>query len=163
MDIRRVIIMMLVTALVPAAAACGDDGDNGAATPAARATAPATAVVPTATVSAYPKEVQLTDADAGKSVKLANGGKLIVALVSNPSTGFRWAVADPSPVQLRLEGEPEYVPPGSTTPVVGAAGTEVFTFTAVSAGTATLTLNYARSFEPSVAPEKTFTITVDIK
>ena len=163
MDIRRVIMVMLVAALVPAAAACGDDSDDGADTPTARATAPATAALPTATVSAYPKEVQLTDADAGKSVKLANGGKLIVALVSNPSTGFRWAVAEPSPVQLRLEGEPKYVPPGSTTPVVGAAGTEVFTFTAVSAGTASLTLNYARSFEPAVAPEKTFIITVDIK
>ena len=37
------------------------------------------------------------------------------------------------------------------------------TFTAVSTGTAMLTLNYARSFEPAVAPEKTFTITVDVK
>jgi inhibitor of cysteine peptidase len=162
MDIRRVMMVMLVAALAPAAAACGDDGDNGAGTPTARATAPVTAA-PAATVSAHPKEVQLTDADAGKSVKLANGGKLIVALVSNPSTGFRWAVAEPAPVQLRLEGEPAYVAPGSTTPAVGAAGTEVFTFAAVSAGTATLTLNYARSFEPDVAPEKTFSITVDIK
>ena len=107
--------------------------------------------------------MQLTDADNGGSIALANGGTLIVTLTSNPSTGFAWSVADPSPAQLALQGEPQYVPPGSTTPVVGAAGAQVFTFKAMSTGEAKLTLNYARSFEPGVPPNKTFTVTVTVR
>ena len=46
--------------------------------------------------------------------------------------------------------------------MVGAAGTEVFTFTAVETGTGELKLVYQRSFE-SVPPEQTFTLTVAVE
>jgi inhibitor of cysteine peptidase len=161
---RRVALVLV--AVVPAAllvSACGGGTDTSAAKTAAalQTTAPTTAA-PTAT-PAVPAEVQLTDDDNGRSLTLAKGGTLIIALVSNPSTGFAWSVADPSPAQLVLQGEPQYVPPGSTTPVVGAAGTQVFTFKATATGEAKLTLNYARSFEPTVPPEKTFTVTVTVQ
>jgi inhibitor of cysteine peptidase len=156
-----------IAAIVPAAlliSACGGGADKSATqTAAALQTPAATTAAPTAT-AAVPAEVQLTDADNGRSVTLANGGALVIALTSNPSTGFAWSVADPSPSQLVLQGEPQYVPPGSTTtPAVGAAGTQVFTFKATATGEAKLTLNYARSFEPTVPPEKTFTVTVTVK
>ena len=91
------------------------------------------------------------------------GHSLIVALPSNPSTGFAWAFAPPEPAQRQMQGEPTYVPPGSTSPVVGAAGTQVFTFKAVARGTAKLDLIYARPFEKGVPPEKTFTVTVEVE
>ena len=118
---------------------------------------------PTATASDYPSEVQLTDSDNGSSVRLANGGQLIVALISNASTGYSWSVQDPAPGQLELQGEPRYVPPGSTNNVVGAPGTQVFTFLAKSSGSARLTLQYKRPFEPGAAPDETFSVTVDIR
>ncbi len=118
---------------------------------------------PTPTPSDYPSEVQLTDADNGSGVKLANGGQLIVALASNASTGYTWSVQDPSPDQLELQGEPKYVPPGSTSNVVGAAGTQVFTFVAKSSGSAKLVLQYKRPFEPNASPDNTFSVTVDIR
>lgn len=111
----------------------------------------------------YPDEVQITDADNGSTVKLALDGELIVALASNITTGFSWSVGEQTGPQLELQGEPRYVPPGSTTPVVGAAGTQVFTFEAKSTGTAKLVLEYKRPFEPGVAPEKTFSLTVEIR
>jgi inhibitor of cysteine peptidase len=140
--------LVLAVAMV---SACDDDDDDGDAP---TATAVATAAVP--------DEVQLTQDDDGSNVQVALDGTLIIALPSNPSTGFSWAVTPPEPVGLELEGEPEYVPPGSTTPAVGAAGTEVFTFTATGAGETTLTLTYARDFEPGAAGEETFTVTVDV-
>jgi inhibitor of cysteine peptidase len=130
---------VLVLSLV--AAACGDDDDDSVA----------------------PDEVQLTKADNGKTVAVTNGGTLIVALASNPSTGYSWAVVADEPTNLELEGEPAYVPPGSTTPVVGAAGTEVFTFKAIKTGTAKLSMAYARSFETGVEPEETFEVTVKVE
>jgi inhibitor of cysteine peptidase len=151
----------LLALLLAVASACGgdddDDDDDGDATPAATSAASPTAA------SGAPDEVQLTDADDGSTVALAVDGTLIVALPSNPSTGFAWSVTAPEPAGLELEGEPEYVPPGSTTPVVGAAGTQVFTFTATESGTSVLTLTYARDFEPGAEGEQTFTVTVEIE
>ncbi|MBE0609973.1 MAG: protease inhibitor I42 family protein [Dehalococcoidia bacterium] len=125
-------------------AACGDDDDdddNGGA----------------------PNEVQLSKADNGKTVTVAMNGTVIVALASNPSTGYSWAVVATEPANLELEGEPTYVPPGSTTPVVGAAGTEVFTFKAIRTGSSKLSMAYARSFETGVAPVETFEVTVEVE
>lgn len=124
------------------AAACGDDDDGG---------------------GDAPNEVQLTKADHGKTVTVALDGTVIVALASNPSTGYSWAVVATEPANLELDGEPTYVPPGSTTPVVGAAGTEVFTFKAIKTGSSKLSMAYARSFETGVAPEETFEITVKVE
>ncbi len=123
-------------------AACGDDDDDDGDAPA---------------------EVQLTKADNGKTVTVALDGTVIVALASNPSTGYSWAVVATEPANLELDGEPTYVPPGSTTPVVGAAGTEVFTFKAIETGTSKLSMAYARSFETGVAPEETFEVTVKVE
>jgi inhibitor of cysteine peptidase len=111
----------------------------------------------------FPAEVQLTDADDGSTVQLAIGGQLIVALQSNPTTGFGWSVGETSDPQLEVQGEPAYVPAGSTTQVVGAGGTEVFTFDAKDKGTAKLVLEYKRDFEPGIPPEKTFSVTVEIR
>jgi inhibitor of cysteine peptidase len=109
-----------------------------------------------------PHEIQLSESDAGRQIVLAKGGKLLVALPSNPSTGFSWAVSRPMPSVLRQEGEPRFVPAGSTLPVVGAGGTEVFTFTAVQTGTSNLELEYRRPFE-AVPPARTFSIDVVVR
>lgn len=109
-----------------------------------------------------PDEVQLTQADNGKTVQVANGGALVVALTSNPSTGYGWVIVDPEPAILELDGEPKFVPAGSTTQVVGAPGTEVFTFRAVEKGESTLKMEYRRSFEPNQAPADSFSIEVKV-
>jgi len=119
--------------------ACGDD-DDGA-----------------------PAEVQLTMADNGATVAVARHGAVVVALSSNASTGYSWSVVAEEPAHLELEGEPRYVPPGSTAPAVGAAGTQVFTFRAIATGSAKLSMAYARTFEPGGAPAETFEVTVTVE
>ncbi len=133
--------------------ACSDSKDDQGASP----------TVTAAPTSGAPQELQLTDEDNGADVRLTFGGTLIVALASNPSTGFSWSVTPPEPAGLEIEGEPRYVPPGSTTPVVGAAGTQVFTFKTTARGASQVTLTYARSFEPGAAGERTFKVTVNIE
>jgi predicted secreted protein len=120
----------------------GDSGDNGA---------------PPA-----PRQLQFSDADSGKTASADVGSTIVVALTSNASTGFAWRVHEALPPQLEQVGDVQYVPPGSTQPVAGAAGTEVFTFRAASAGTAELALDYARSADDG-APASTYAVTIEIE
>lgn len=148
-----------------AAASCG--GDDGADS--TRSPTPVPGVQATATASS-PNEVRLSDADNGKTVRLARGGKVIVSLESNPTTGFSWYAGEMAGPELALSGEPTFVPPASTSPVVGAAGTQVFTFATTDVGmpppgtpaVVQVTLEYKRAFEPNTPPEKTFKFTVKI-
>ncbi len=145
---RRTLVILATGLLIGGAllaSACDDnDGADVDATPA-------------------PSEVQLTELANGATVLLAADGTLIVALASNPSTGFSWVIVSPEPEFLELEGEPRFVPAGSTTPVAGAGGTLVFTMKATGAGTSTLIMEYNRTTTPPEEPEDTFTVTVETK
>jgi inhibitor of cysteine peptidase len=157
-------ISIAIFALVAAGTvACNDDDKDSAATPISQVS-----VTPS---SDYEERVELTDADDGATVKLALGGELIIALESNPSTGFAWDVAEISGPQIELVGEPEFLPRESDTPVVGAPGTQVFTFSTTGTGmpagdepaVVQVSLEYTRSFEPDTPPEKTYAVTVEIR
>lgn len=115
--------------------------------------------------SASPKApsstVTVTDQDNGKDIDLTTGATLIVKLKSNPSTGYGWTVSgDPSP--LRLE-KSTYVKNTHASKTVGVPGMQVLRFSASSAGMATLTVVYRRSWEYNVPPAKTFSLRVNIR
>ncbi|HEX2922666.1 MAG TPA: protease inhibitor I42 family protein [Chloroflexota bacterium] len=101
-------------------------------------------------------------ADTPRSVKV--GDRFDVILKSNPTTGFKWSLALPyeeGPVRLvgsRYEASPLS---NSTPPVVGAGGEEVWTFEAVSKGTAYLAFNYQRPWE-SVQPVQRYAVAVRV-
>ena len=81
----------------------------------------------------------LSEDDDGTEVTVKVGEKLVVELPSNPTTGFAWTVADDGP--LAQVGEAEYASdakPG----VVGAGGTETFTFEAKEAGSGALVVMF---------------------
>jgi inhibitor of cysteine peptidase len=106
------------------------------------------------------------DATADSSTQQLNIGEVVaITLESNPSTGYSWFATSSNPDVIAQMGEAQYQEPqsSSTTPIVGAAGTETLYFEAVKAGTVTLTLDYKRGWETDVAPEKTITITVEVK
>jgi len=101
---------------------------------------------------------------SGTTQQLAIGQVLAITLESNPSTGYAWLVGQVDPAILTQLGDPTYQEGETdTTPVVGAPGTETYYFQAAATGTTTLTLEYKRGWETNVAPEKTFTITVEVK
>lgn len=106
------------------------------------------------------------DASAdGSSLQLKKGQVMSITLESNPSTGYSWFAISSKPDVLVQMREPEYLAPTSdpANPVVGAAGTETYYFQAADAGTVTLTLDYKRGWETDINPEKTITITVEVK
>ena len=81
-----------------------------------------------------------------RDVTLAVGDTLTVSLGANHSTPYAWTpqtqIADPSIVQQISH---EYVAPNPPPGIVGAPGTEVWTFKALKAGTTTIATDYSMS------------------
>lgn len=108
-------------------------------------------------------DVSLDAMADGTTQQLKKGEVMSITLESNPSTGYSWFATISNPAILVQMGEPQYREPASSTPVLGAAGSDTFYFQAADTGTTTLIMNYTRGFESSVAPEKTVTVTVEVK
>jgi inhibitor of cysteine peptidase len=98
---------------------------------------------------------------ATNSFTVSIGDEFKIALSSNPSTGYKWELAEPlNEGVIHLVGS-EYR--NSTNPmVVGAPGEEVWTFRAVALGRAMINLQYVRPWEKNVAPVKTATYAVEV-
>ena len=107
-----------------------------------------------------PEPLELSEKDSGSTQTLAMGQQLVVTLESNQTPGFRWTVDGQVPPQLKQAGEPVYE---SESTLVGAGGSEVWTFEAVSVGEGDLKLKYWRSFEPPATPAETFEVTVKVE
>jgi len=85
---------------------------------------------------------------------------ILIALESNPTTGYGWeTIYDETVLELVEETYElgEYAKQG----VVGAGGTELFRFKALKSGKVEITMVYNRWWEQEVLDQKVFT--VDIK
>ena len=107
-----------------------------------------------------PKDVKLTEKEAGKSVEVANGGTLEITLEGNPTTGYTWEVDAVDEKILKLEGEPDF---DAASDAVGAGGMMTLKFNAESAGETDLKLVYHRPWEEDEAPAETFEVSVTVK
>ena len=105
--------------------------------------------------------VTITDEDNGKDIDLPAGDTLVLRLKSNPSTGYSWAIkGDALPLRLVKSSTKKNAQTGHA---VGAPVTQEFRLTAVSAGMASLTLEYRRPWEYNVTPAKTFNVKVNAR
>jgi inhibitor of cysteine peptidase len=88
------------------------------------------------------------------------GEDFVISLEANHSTGYAWELASDLPTWLRFIRS-EYKVPVTDPPMVGAGGVEEWTFRASAEGTATVTFEYRRPWEPDQPPaqRKTFVIT----
>jgi inhibitor of cysteine peptidase len=100
---------------------------------------------------------QLTEADNGKTIEVTVGQELDVTLEANPTTGYTWAVVEPTDERIiRQTGEIEFE---SESEALGAGGVQIIRFEVVGAGQTTLKLIYHRPWE-SVEPLQTFSVTL---
>ena len=93
----------------------------------------------------------------GDDIKVTNGQEFVIALASNPTTGYLWTSMDNPQVT--------FVSTHQTTSetLPGAPGTQELTFRADHTGSSTLELVYSRSFEPGQPPAKTAKFPVTVK
>lgn len=108
-----------------------------------------------------PGSTRLSDGDSGKTVELAVGASLVIALEENATTGYSWALQGSVPGVLTVVGDEQKA--AADTGVVGAAGRHTFEYKAAAAGEGELKLVYVRPWEKGVAPVKTYTVTVVVK
>ena len=105
--------------------------------------------------------MQLTSADQGKQITLNPGGKLVIRLDGNPTTGYTWEAVNLDSSFLQQVGGIDF---NSSNPnLVGSGGQQTFTFQALKSGSTILTLVYHRPWESGVAPLQTYQIFVTIK
>ncbi|PKQ19548.1 MAG: peptidase inhibitor I42 [Actinobacteria bacterium HGW-Actinobacteria-6] len=105
--------------------------------------------------------IVLTEDDTGGVIEIVAGQQLSVRLPSNGTTGFGWVVADSGP--LTQSGEAIYEEPQAQPGLVGAGGTETFTFSSSAPGSGQLKLEYRRPWEKDVPAEQTWDVTVTVK
>ena len=104
--------------------------------------------------------VWVTEEQNGTQVNLGRGDFLLVRLESNPSTGYRWEVLNNDDAVLRPLGEPQFQPSSN---LLGAGGTETFSFEAIAEGTSVLVMIYHRPFEEDEEPLDTFRLRVVVE
>jgi inhibitor of cysteine peptidase len=102
--------------------------------------------------------MNLTEADNGQPATLYVGGKIVIELPANPTTGYTWEVGEMDTNILKQTGGTEYNSSSSTP--LGQGGTQTLRFQAIAPGRTTLKLIYRRPFEINTPPVRTYTIQV---
>ncbi|MCJ7516328.1 MAG: protease inhibitor I42 family protein [Dehalococcoidia bacterium] len=103
-----------------------------------------------------------TQPSASKQVAVATGNTFTVTLCSNATTGFKWSeaaqISDQTVVQQTGH---EFIAPQGTG-MVGAPGSEVWTFKALKKGTSTINMEYSRPWEGGEKGTWAFNLTVTV-
>lgn len=100
-------------------------------------------------------KVELTAADAGKSVRAAVGNLIVITLQSNPSTGYNWELRDFDYGVADFHSS-ETVAADNGNVLFGAPTRTVVTLQAVKPGSQEITLVYRRLWEPPEQVAETF-------
>ena len=96
-----------------------------------------------------------------KQVTIAEGTELIVNLPANPSTGFSWTQPAIGTSAVLTQTDSKYVAP--ETNALGAAGNQVWTFSASQKGTTAVKMDYSRPWQGGEKAEWTFALTVTVQ
>lgn len=104
--------------------------------------------------------VTITQKDAGTTIRVKQGSLINVTLEGNPTTGYTWEAAPGAGAGLEPQGEPAFKADSSA---LGSGGMMTLQFKAAQTGTIDLKLIYHRTFEPNVAPLRTFEVTIVVE
>lgn len=103
-------------------------------------------------------DLNLTEAQQGGSFTLRVGDAIVLTLLENPTTGYRWAPVSLDANLLSQEAH-DYHAGG---PGVGSGGTVVWRFRAKRDGRTRLELKKARSWETGADPAAQFAVSIEI-
>lgn len=95
-------------------------------------------------------------------VSVKAGQEFLIAIPSNPTTGYSWTAKSSSGV-VTVWGSAYQGPAATAKPMVGAGGQQIFVCEANKAGTAQITFSYARPWQKGMKPARTMTFAVTVK
>ena len=105
--------------------------------------------------------VRLDADDNGSTLSIPVGGRIVVSLASNPTTGYDWELMELDAAVVEST-DVSYVPDPAPPGWVGGGGTAVWQFTALAEGETALRLEYGRDFEPEEDPADVFETTITV-
>ncbi len=109
------------------------------------------------------KEVK-TYTDAGQIIDINVNQEFVIALGSNPSTGYSWQASYDEDTLELIGGESTYeAGKEAEQDIVGAGGIEYFRFKTLKSGETDITLVYKRPWEEPTPQDITKVFTVNIK
>jgi predicted secreted protein len=107
-------------------------------------------------------KADLKPTDPETAIQAQAGREFTIVLESNPTTGYHWDIVgelDGAVVEFVSQEYQSTSAPG----LVGGGGLDVWTFKAVGAGEATITLGHFPPSNDPVDPAETQTFTVNVK
>ena len=108
-------------------------------------------------------QVFIDESKDGQIIEVAAGCLVTITLESNATTGFRWELAEPIDERMLALIDSKYIPADEAEkdePVVGAGGTEEWTFETLTAGDSTISMAYSQPWEGGEKGVKTFNVTI---
>ena len=103
-----------------------------------------------------------TYTDPGQTIDIGVNQEFVIALESNPTTGYLWEASHDESMLKLVESKYE-MGKEAKEGLVGAGGVEYFTFKALKTGETEITLVYKRPWEDPTPQDVTKVFTVDIK
>lgn len=116
----------------------------------------------TATAPPVSGKVELTAADAGKTVRAEVGNLIVITLQSNPSTGYNWELRDFDYGAAEFHNS-ETIAADSGNVLFGAPTKTVVTLQAVKPGRQEIKLVYRRQWEPPDQVAETFQFRLEVE
>ena len=114
------------------------------------------------TVIEIPIVKTITMADNGGYVYVKPSDEVKLELETNPTTGYNWAYSVKLDPEVLIETNYEFVPDNTDPEIAGSGGKGVWTYKALSRGTAVIEMGYSRPWE-SVQPLETFVVKVIVE
>jgi inhibitor of cysteine peptidase len=110
--------------------------------------------------STPPAEVyNITDADAGKTIAVAEGSLIYVMLEENPTTGFEWNATVSEGISILSDN---FETSDTSGQVVGAGGIRTWELVVSETGTQEFSAVYKRPWEETTGDEDTFEVTFTV-
>lgn len=103
--------------------------------------------------------ITLTQADNGKTVDVPQGDAITILLPENPTTGFRWAIAQTNNQVVTIDGDDYTVAAGSG---IGGGGTRSLVLKALQPGTVFFQLKLWREWEGDSSIRDRFEVTIRV-
>jgi len=95
-------------------------------------------------------------------VSVTAGQEFLIAIPSNPTTGYSWTGKSSSGT-VTVWGSAYEGPPATVKQKMGSGGQQIFVCKANNPGTAQITFSYARPWEKGAKPARTMTFSVTVK
>ncbi|MDD5038392.1 MAG: protease inhibitor I42 family protein [Dehalococcoidales bacterium] len=97
--------------------------------------------------------------DSGQTINVNAGQEFIIAIGSNPTTGYSWQESHDE-TMLQLVSKTYQEGEQSKKGIVGGGGIDYFRFKALKIGETKINMSYKRPWETAVVDQKVFTVNI---